>query len=404
MAWNEPGRENQPDPWRQGNGKKDGGNQPPDLDKLLGELQGKLKQWLGGAGGKGNGGQGNQKSSFTPPSGPIQIKFGAGLIAAIIFGLYLLSGIYIVAPAERAAVFQFGRFVKEVGPGPHWLPSIIRSKKVVNVEQVHTSRHSSLMLTKDENIVFVELTVQYRVGNLENYLFSVVDPVYSLEEATDSALRQVVGVSTLDEILTEQRAKVRDEIRKQLDETLTLYKAGLLVTDVALQPARAPNEVKEAFDDAIKAQEDEQRMINQAQAYRERIVPVAQGQAERILADARANAREVQLRAAGNVDRFNAILPEYQKAPAVTRKRMYLDTMERVFGDTSKIIVDTKGGNNVFYLPLEHIMKEAEKIRSASDPLNPPSSTLKAPINMQNNPKPQTHQPSVTERDRGSRS
>jgi membrane protease subunit HflK len=397
MAWNEPGRGNQPDPWRQGDGKRNGGNQPPDLDKLLGELQGKFKLWLGGK-GNGNGGSGNNKPSFTPPSGPMNIKFGAPAIAAVIFGLYLLSGIYIVAPAERAAVFQFGRFVKEVGPGPHWLPSIIRSKKIVNVEQVHTSRHSNLMLTKDENIVFVELTVQYRVGNLEHYLFSVVDPVYSLEEATDSALRQVVGVSTLDEILTEQRAKVRDEIRKQLDETLALYKAGLLVTDVALQPARAPNEVKEAFDDAIKAQEDEQRMINQAQAYRERIVPIAQGQAERILADARANASEVQLRAAGDVERFDAILPEYKKAPGVTRKRMYMDTMEKILGDTSKIVVDTKGGNNVFYLPLEQIMKEAEKLRAAPDPLKAPQ--FSAPSNAHNNIR---SQPSVTERDRGGR-
>lgn len=402
MAWNEPGRGNQPDPWRQGKDKRDGGNQPPDLDKLLGELQNRFKRFLGGSSGNGNGGQG-PKVVF-PPSGPAGMKFGLKAIAGLIFGVYLLSGIYIVAPAERAAVFQFGRYVKEVGPGPHWLPSIIRSKQIVNVEQVHTSRHSSLMLTKDENIVFVELTVQYRVGNLEHYLFSVVDPVYSLEEATDSALRQVVGVSTLDEILTEQRAKVRDEIRKQLDETLALYKAGLLVTDVAMQPARAPNEVKDAFDDAIKAQEDEQRTINQAQAYRERIVPIAQGHAERILADARANGREVQLRAAGDVDRFEAILPEYKKAPGVTRKRMYIDTMQRVLSDTSKIIVDTKGSNNMFYLPLEQIMKEAEKLRVSPNPLQPPKVSAEN-FNSTNKPsQPVNNQPTTTVRDRGSRS
>jgi membrane protease subunit HflK len=355
MAWNEPGNGNQPDPWRQNNNKGNGGDQPPDLDKLLGDLQNKLKKFLGGSSGNGSGGRG-PRVAF-PPSGSNPFTFRFKAIAAAIFVIYLLSGIYIVAPAERAAVLQFGRFVKEVGPGPHWLPSIVRSKQIVNVEQVHTSRHSNLMLTRDENIVFVELTVQYRVGNLEHFLFNVVDPVYSLEEATDSAIRQVVGTSTLDEILTEQRAKVRDEIRKQLEETLALYQSGLLITDVAMQPARAPNEVKEAFDDAIKAQEDELRSINQAQAYRERIVPTAQGQAERILADARASAREVQLRATGDVDRFEAILPEYKKAPGVTRKRMYLDTMENILGESSKIIVDTKGGNNVFYLPLEQIMK-----------------------------------------------
>lgn len=400
MAWNEPGRGNQQDPWRQGN-KKGGDNQPPDLDKLLVDLQNKLKGFFGGSSGNGGNGQG-PKQAF-PPSGPTGMKFSFKAIAAAVLVIYLLSGIYIVAPAERGAVFQFGRFIKEVEPGPHWLPPIIRSKKIVNVEQVHTSRHSNLMLTKDENIVFVELTVQYRVGNLENYLFNVVDPVYSLEEATDSALRQVVGISTLDEILTEQRAKVRDEIRQQLDETLALYQSGLLVTDVAMQPARAPNEVKEAFDDAIKAQEDEQRMINQAQAYRERIVPVAQGHAERILADARANASEVQLRANGDVDRFEAILPEYKKAPAVTRKRMYLDTMSRVFIDSSKIVVDTKGGNNVFYLPLDQIMKEAEKIRASNDPMKTPqysSTQQKAPTRMS---QPAKTQSTVTARDRDSR-
>jgi membrane protease subunit HflK len=378
-----------PDPWRSGN--REGGNQPPDLDKLLKELQNKIKGFLGGSPNPGA----TNKPSFTPPRGPFKVKFGLGPIAAAIGVIYLLSGIYIVAPAERAAVFQFGRYVKEVGPGPHWLPSIIRSKKIVNVEQVHTSRHSNLMLTKDENIVFVEVTVQYRVGNLPDYLLNVVDPVYSLEEATDSALRQVVGISTLDEILTEQRAKVRDEIRKQLDETLTLYKAGLLITDVALQPARAPNEVKDAFDDAIKAQEDEQRTINQAQAYREHIVPIAQGHAERILADSRGYAHEVQLRAAGDVDRFESILPEYKKAPGVTRKRMYLDTMQRVLGDTSKIVVDTKGGNNVFYLPLEQIMKEAEKIRTSPNPLEPLPSKRVAPL-----PEPA----GIPARDRGGRS
>ncbi len=366
MAWNEPGNGNQPDPWRQGGKQPGQGGQPPDLDKLLLDLQNKFKNFLGGS---GSGNKPNQPNN--PPAGT-GFNPGFRIIAAVLLGIYILSGLYIVAPAERAAVFQFGRYVKEVGAGPHWLPQIIRSKQVVNVEEVHTSRHSNLMLTKDENIVFVEVTVQYRVGNLPDFLLNVVDPVYSLEEATDSALRQVIGVSTLDDILTEQRAKVRDEIRKQLEDTLALYKSGLLITDVALQPARAPNEVKEAFDDAIKAQEDEQRMINQAQAYRERIVPIAQGHAERILADARANAQEVKLRAAGDVDRFESILPEYKKAPEVTRKRMYLDSMQRVLKNTSKIIVDTKGGNNVFYLPLEQIMKEAEKLKASPNPLQAP--------------------------------
>lgn len=359
MAWNEPGRGNDNDPWRQG-GKRGGDQQPPDLDKVFKDLVNQFKRALGGKPVKRNG-NGDQ-----PPRGPQKGLFGIGFgaIAAILVVIYVLSGIYIVSPQERAAVFQFGKFVKEVGPGPHWLPPIIRSKKTVDVESVHDSRHRNRMLTKDANIVFVELTVQYRIGNLENYLFNVVDPIYSLEEATDSAIRQVIGTSTLDEILTAQRAKIRDEIRAQLVETLELYKPGLLITDVAMQPARAPDEVKEAFDDAIKAEEDENRMIDQARAYRARVVPIAQGHAERLLADARAYARTIVLEAEGDVERFNAILPEYRKAPTVTRKRMYIDTIQRVMGDTTKIVVDSKGGNNVFYMPLDQILKEAEKAKS----------------------------------------
>jgi membrane protease subunit HflK len=354
MAWNEPGSGKDKDPWSSGNGGKGPQQQPPDLDKVILELQNKFRKAMGG---KKGGGDGQKPMGPTFGGG----RFGIGAILAVFVVIYILSGIYIVKPAERAAVTQFGRFVKTVGPGPHWLPPIIRSKRTVNVEEVHASRHRNRMLTEDENIVFVEITVQYKVGNLENYLYNVVDPVYSLEEATDSAVRQVVGVSTLDEILTEQRAKIRDDIRRQLEQTLSLYKTGLMITDVAMQPARAPDEVKEAFDDAIKAQEDEQRMINPANAYRMRIIPIAQGHAERLLADARAYARSIELKANADVERFELILPEYNKAKTVTRRRMYLDTMQDVFSQINKIVVDNEGGSNVFYLPLDQILKESNK-------------------------------------------
>lgn len=339
MAWNGPGKGDK-DPWR----NNEAG--PPDFDKLLLAMKRKLDQFLS-----------NKPGGPRPPQG--MSGFGGslklGLVVALV--LYLGAGIYVVKPPERAAIFQFGRFVKEVGPGPHWLPPIIRTKKVVNVDEIHASRHRNRMLTKDENIVFVEMTVQYKVGNLENYLFSVVDPVYSLEEAADSAIRQVVGVSTLDEILTAQRAKVRDAIREQLQQTLQLYRTGLTITDVAMQPARAPEEVKDAFDDAIKAQEDEQRMINEAQAYRERILPIALGKAQRILADARAYAGETLLRATGDIARFNKLVAEYKKAPEVTRSRMYLDAMTDVMKQSPKVLVDTKGAGSMLYLPLDQLKR-----------------------------------------------
>lgn len=382
MAWNEPGKGNSNDPWR-------GGEQgPPDFDKLLLLLKRKFDALFSN---KPNNGAGQPPRGFNGFSGGIRVALAAVAV------VYMAAGIYIVKPPERAAVFQFGRFVKEVGPGPHWLPPIIRSKKVVNVDEIHASRHRNRMLTKDENIVFVEMTVQYKVGNLEDYLFSVVDPVYSLEEAADSAIRQVVGVSTLDEILTAQRAKVRDAIREQLQQTLQLYRTGLTITDVAMQPARAPEEVKDAFDDAIKAQEDEQRMINQAQAYRERILPIALGHAQRILADARAYAAETSLRAAGDVARFDKLLVEYKKAPDVTRRRLYLDAMTEVLKQTPKVLVDTKNAGSMLYLPLDQWMKGQQTLPSSAP------AAVTAPVSLLDSTKNLGQAASVAESARESR-
>ncbi len=353
MAWNEPGNDKNKDPWTSGGGNR-GEPQPPDLDEVLRKLQQKLQGLFGGGPSKGSNGN-VEYISAKPPS---VSRFGVGLIIAVLAIIYLLSGIYIVKPAERAVVFQFGRFVKEVGPGPHWLPVFIRSKEVVNVELIMDSTHSSRMLTSDENIIVVQLAVQYKVDNLPNYLFNVIDPTRSLKEATDSAIRQVVGQSTLDDVLTEQRSQIRDEIRKQIEETLAVYQSGLLITDVNLQPARPPEEVKEAFDDAIKAQEDEERLINLANAYRRRVIPTAEGQVQRILADARAYEAEVKLRANADIERFNQLLPEYQKAPEVTRERLYLDRMASILGRVSKIVVDSSNGQQVMYLPLDQLLKK----------------------------------------------
>lgn len=364
MAWNESGNgnENKPkDPWRH----DDGNGQPPDLDKLMLDLQRKLKGMMGGKGG----GTGN----IPPQGGQGMPNFNFRWVLIALFVIYVLSGIYIVKPAEQAVVLQFGKYVTEVGPGPHWLPPIIRSKRVLNVEEIHDIKHRNRMLTGDENIVSIDVKVQYRVGNIKDYLFNLVDPVYSLQEATDSAIRQVVGASTLDEILTTERGRVRDEIRQQLEETLALYQAGILVTDVAMEAARPPEEVQEAFDDAIKASEDEDRMINQAKAYREHVIPIARGNAERVLADARAYAQEIQLKADADATRFSAILSEYKKAPTVTRRRMYLDTLQNVYGQTSKIIVDSKGGNNVFYLPLDQLAKASGNAQKPENVLNIPT-------------------------------
>lgn len=366
MAWNEPGNDKKQDPWTSGGRNNE--PQPPDLEELLQKLQQKFSGLFGG----------QRRRPLQPVGGneqpPTAMRFGAGLIIAVIAVIYLLSGIYIVKPAERAVVFQFGRFVKEVGPGPHWLPLFIRSKEVVNVEQIMDSTHNSRMLTSDENIIVVQLAVQYKVDNLPNYLFNVIDPNRSLKEATDSAIRQVVGQSTLDDVLTERRTEIREEIRKQIEETLAIYQAGLLITDVNLQPARPPEEVKAAFDDAIKAQEDEERLINLANAYRRRVLPTAEGQVQRILADARAYEAEVHLRAAADVERFNHLLPEYQRAPEVTRERLYLDAMEKILGRISKVVIDSQDGQQVMYLPLDQLMKKS------AEGTPPVSITIEEPV------------------------
>jgi membrane protease subunit HflK len=214
------------------------------------------------------------------------------------------------------------------------------------------------MLTKDENIVDVELSVQYQVQNPRDFLFNVAVPTESIKEATASALRQVVGHTTLDEILTVGREKARGEVERQLVEILDIYKTGLHVVDVNLQPAKPPEQVTEAFDDAIKAREDQQRFINQAQAYNEKVIPISQGQASRVLEEAKAYKTKVTLDAKADVASFLALLTEHARAPKLTDQRLYYAALEKVFSSTSKILLDNDGSNNILYLPLDKMMEK----------------------------------------------
>lgn len=340
MAWNEPGG-NGKDPWS-GNRKS---QSPPDLEEALRKVQKKLGSLLGG---KGSG------SSFSKKGRTI----GFGLIAIIAVIIWGLSGIFIVHPAEQAVVLRFGKYHETLGSGPHWIPRFVDSKYILNVKKVSNFSYTAQMLTKDENIVSVSVAVQFVIGNPNNYLFNVVSPIASLQQATASALRQVIGQTTLDQVLTTGREQVRGEVQNQLVKILELYQAGVTVTDVAMQPAKAPEEVKAAFDDAIKAQEDEQRYINQAQAYARGVVPVAEGNAKRIIQEAEAYQKQVILLSEGEVSRFLALLPEYKKAPIVTRERLYLDAVQSVLSKSSKVLVDVNGSNNMLYLPLDKIIQQ----------------------------------------------
>ena len=343
MGWNDQDKDN--NPWG-------GKNQPPDLDEALKRLQEKLKQTFSRGAGKLKSTQ--PMSDSTSGGG----GFLVSIVCAVVVLLWVLSGIFIVDPAEQAAILRFGRYVETVGPGPHWIPRFISSKIVLNVDRVSDYSYSAQMLTKDENLVSVAVAVQYRIGDLQDYLFNVSDPEESLQQATSSALRQVVGTTTLDQIITEGRDAWGISVQDFLVKTLARYKTGIVIVNVSPQPARAPENVQDAFDDAIKAQEDEKRFKEQARAYAARVVPIAEGNAKRIYEETKAFSEQVVLRAKGETAEFLELLPEYVRSPYVTGERMYLDAMQHVLSASSKIIVDGKAGN-MMYLPLDKIAMNA---------------------------------------------
>ncbi len=359
MAWNEPGNGDK-DPW----GKRGNNSGPPDLDEVIRNLQRKL----GGLFGGNRGGQ-KQPDNNNESSGG---SLGLGLIAAIIFVVWLLSGIYIVEPAERGVVLRFGDFQKTTMPGPHWhFPYPIDKVEVVNVENIRTveigyrsagSRpesnilSESLMLTNDENIVDLKIAGQYRVKDAAQYLFNVRSPDIILRQMMESAVREVVGQSNMDFVLTEGRSEVDTRTEHALQEMLDAHGTGLSVTSVSMQDVQPPEQVQASFADVVKAREDEVRLKNEAEAYSNDIIPRARGQAFRIIQEAEAYKSQIVAKANGDTSRFLQVMNEYNKAPFITEERMYLDAMESVYSRTNKVMVDVDGnGNNVLYLPLDRM-------------------------------------------------
>ena len=296
------------------------------------------------------GGMGGMGGNFKPKNG---VKGVLTAVVAVMLGIAIFNGFYTVKEAERGVVLRFGKFYEVVDPGLQWKIPGIDQVTTVDIEQVRSIQSSGAMLTEDENVVIVEMDVQYRISDPFQYLYSVTSPDNSLMEATDSALRYVVGHTLMDDILTSGRERVRQDTRELLISIIEPYKMGLSIVDVNFLPARAPDEVKEAFDDAIAAQEDEQRFKREAEAYANEVLPRAEGQVQRIRQQAEAYRSRVVLDAQGEVARFEQILPEYAAAPEITRTRIYLETMQDVLGNSSKIILDTpEGSNPVLYLPM----------------------------------------------------
>jgi membrane protease subunit HflK len=362
MAWNEPGN-NDKDPWKNKGGKNQG---PPDLDELLNDLGKKVTGIFGGKTTKGGSGSGKSFSSI-----------GLSILLIIASVVYAFSGFYTIKEAEQGIVLRFGEYSGTVDPGINWKWTFIDRIIPVDMQSTRPMTSSGFMLTQDENVVRVEMQIQYRVVDARNYVFSVTNADDSLNQSLDSALRYVVGHAVMDDILTSGRESIRQSVWEELEKIIEPYNLGLIIVDVNFKDARPPNEVKDAFDDAIAAQEDEVRFLREAEAYASGIEPRARGRVKRMEQEALAYKSQTVLDAQGEVARFEKILPEYQAAPNVTRERLYIATMEKVYGNTSKVMVDVDGGNNMMYLPLDKIIQQqnnsSTRAKSSYAPANQPN-------------------------------
>lgn len=359
MAWNEPGNKgNDNDPWGSGGGGRGGDQGPPDLDEVLRKLNKRLGGLFGGKGGSSGSGSGGGSGSTAGLAGIIIV------VAAI---AWAAGGFYTVDEAERGVVMRFGELRPEVVmPGLRWNPPLIDSVEKVNVSRVNTRSYSNDMLTTDENIVTVAVSTQYIVEDPVNFAIQVRDPQLGLDQAIESAVRHVVGGTTMDQVLTQGRAQVATEIRERAQSYMEAYGTGIMITQVNVENAQPPEAVQAAFDDVIRAREDEQRAQNQALAYANRVIPEARGEAQRIIEQANAYRDEVINRAEGEASRFDQLLVEYQLAPQVTRERLYIDAIEGVLANASKVLINTEGSNNMMYLPLDRLMQQTGNGQSGS--------------------------------------
>ena len=383
-------------------GNKNSGG-PPDLEELLRKLNAKVTAMMGGKGGTGKPG-GGQSQGFGP---------GIGLIVAIVALIWVGSGFYIVDASQRGVVLRFGKLIETTEPGPRWhLPFPVESVEIVNLSQVRTVEvgyrdnvktkmlKESLMLTDDENIIDIQFAVQYFLSDPGEYLFNNRNPDENVRQAAETAIREVVGKSKMDFVLYEGREQVAATTTKLIQEILDRYKSGILISKLTMQNAQPPEQVQAAFDDAVKAGQDRERQKNEAQAYANDVIPRASGTAARLIEESQGYKQSVIANAEGDVSRFKQILVEYEKAPAVTRERMYLDMMQQVMGNITKVMIDQKSGNSLMYLPLDKLM---EKSRAGITAAPPPSSSAPATSESSDNTAAQRARDSLLGRDRGTR-
>ena len=388
MPWKQPGSNgsNDQDPWNQNDGQNDGQRDgqrrgrrdgPPDLDDILRDLKNRFDSLLGGAfggsrRGGGNGGEGGGRVNL-PGGGMI------GLVLLVGLGFWLFSGVYTVDQGEQAIELRFGKYQESKDAGLHWhIPMPFETVEIINTQHVNTVEvgyrkgastlttvpREALMLTQDENIIDIQFAVQYDIKDPTHLLFNVSEfnPRTMAEsvvrQATESAVREIVGRSTMDFAITEGRARLAAETKSLVQRILDRYQTGINVRTVEMQNAQPPSQVKNAFDDVVRAREDEERIKNLAQAYANDIIPKARGFAARITQEAEAYKESTVAKAEGQASRFEQVLTEYQKAPEVTRERLYIETMEQVLSNSSKMLIDQQGGNSVMYLPLDQLLRD----------------------------------------------
>ena len=344
------------------NGKSpwDSKDQPPDLDQIVEEWQKRFNTLFGGS---SNGS--SQKKG--PPS---------SLLIVLGLFLWILTGLYQVDDSERGVVLRFGEYSQTTTPGLRWhVPWPIESVEIVNVNVVNRFKQQTTMLTSDENIIVVDLVVQYRKTNPVDYLFNVRDPEETLSEVSESAIREVAGKTDLDFILTEGRSSIAIQTQEVIQNTLDEYGTGITVTQVALQDANFPVQVENAVQDAIKAREDKERYAFEAEAYANDIVPKARGDAAKMIQEAEAYKAKVIADSEGEAERFNKLLVEYQKAPEVTRERLYIEAIENVYGNSNKVLMDSDGSGNLMYLPIDKLLQQnsTQKNESSSNATSQPS-------------------------------
>jgi membrane protease subunit HflK len=384
------GRGSQDDNNRQnqnnGNNGKKPDDGPPDLDQLWRDFNQRLSRLFGKRGGGPDNGDGGFNRGDIKGAG-----IGAGVIAVIVAFLWLASGFFIVQEGQTAVVMTFGKYSHTTLPGFNWRwPYPVQSHEIVNVSQVRTAEigyrsnaknkqlKEALMLTDDENIIDIQFAVQYKLKNAAEWLFNNRDQDETVRQVAETAIREIVGRSKMDFVLYEGREKVALDVGQLMQQILDRYKSGVQITNVTMQGVQPPEQVQAAFDDAVKAGQDRERQKNEGQAYANDVIPKASGAASRLLEEAEAYRSRIVANAEGDAARFKQVLEEYQKAPAVTRDRMYLETMQQIFSNTTKVMVDAKSGNNLLYLPLDKLIQQSDNAAAAAKPATTPATAATA--------------------------